>query len=173
MENTYTYTARNAEDPAQVMTVTLLDHHMSVGLGPPLEQVEAALETEIAGDEAQPEESQSAPSNLWLKPVVVSLVERGVGPFQLADVDAAIRDDWLRVSAWYRAGLALAPITLVDGRVDNPPAAQAFVHELEARKAELERATGLFRLLDLWLTWILAVAVVLGLWQVWRRRTRA
>ena len=44
MENTYTYTARNIEDPEQVVTLTLQDHHMSVGLGAPLEQIETVLE---------------------------------------------------------------------------------------------------------------------------------
>jgi len=40
MENTYTYTARSIEDPEQVVTFTLQDHRMSVGLGAPLEQIE-------------------------------------------------------------------------------------------------------------------------------------
>jgi hypothetical protein len=167
MENTYTYTARSIENPEQVVTLTLQDHHMSVGLGAPLEQIEAVLQQEDPGEES----GQGSQAKLWLRPLAVSLLERGVGPFQVADVNAAAEDDWLRVSAWYRAGgLALAPITLIDGRVDNPPAAQAFVEELKERKSEMTGAFGLLNLLDYWLTWILAGVLMLGLFQVWRRK---
>ena len=167
MENTYTYTARSIEDPEQVVTFTLQDHRMSVGLGAPLEQIETVLEQmddgEKAGQESQPK--------LWLRPLAVSLLQRGVGPFRVADVKAATEDDWLRISAWYRAGgLALVPVTLVNGRVDNPQAAQAFVDELEERKSEVTGALGLLNLLDYWFTWILTGGLMLGLFQVWRRK---
>jgi len=103
----------------------------------------------------------------------VSLLERGVGPLRVADVNAGAKDDWLRVSAWYRAGgLALAPITLIDFRVDNPPAAQAFVEELDKRKSEVTGAFSLLNVLDYWFTWILAGVFVLGLFQAWRRKSQ-
>ena len=174
MENTYTYTARSVKDPQQVMTFTLLDHRLSVGLGPPLEQIEAALPDSDAEDEVALDESQAAPSTPWLKPFAVALIERGVGPFRVEDVSATVADDRLRVSAWYRAGgLALAPISLVDERVDNPPAAQAFVEELDRRKADEEQVTGLLKVLDYWLSWILAAALVVGLFQAWRHRANS
>ena len=164
MENTYTYTARSIENPERVVTFTLQNHHLSVGIGAPLEQVETILQQVDAGGEAG-RESQAM---LWLRPLAVSLLERGMGPFRVADVDAAAEDDRLRVNAWVRAGgLALAPVTLVNGRVDNPPAAQAFVEELTRRKSEVTEALGL---LDYWFTWILAGALIFGLFQVWRRR---
>jgi hypothetical protein len=167
MENTYTYTARSIEDPEQVVTFTLQDHRMSVGLGAPLEQIETVLEQVDDGEEA----GQGSQPKLWLRPLAVSLLQRGVGPFRVADVKAATEDDWLRIRAWYRAGgLALVPVTLVDGRVDNPQAAQAFVDELEERKSEVTGALGLFNLLDYWFTWILAGGLMLGLFQVWRRK---
>jgi hypothetical protein len=167
MENTYTYTARSVENPEQVITLTLEDHHMSVGLGTPLEQIETALQRMDTGEEKTREK-------LWLRPLAVSLLERGVGPFRVADVDAAAKDDRLSVRAWYRAGgLALAPVTLVDGRVDNPPAAQAFVEELDGRKTEATGAFGLLNVLDYWITWILAGGLIFGLFQVWRRRSDA
>jgi hypothetical protein len=145
MENTYTYIARDADDPAQIATFTLFDHSLSVGLGAPLEQIERALETQ--GEDQKGEERIE--SRLWLKPLAVSLLERGVGPFRIADVNATAKDDWLRVSAWYRAGgLALVPITLIYGRVDNPLAAQAFVEELDRRKSEVMGAFGLFNISD-------------------------
>jgi hypothetical protein len=167
MENTYTYTARSIEDPEQVVTFTLQDHRMSVGLGAPLEQIETVLEQVDDGEEA----GQGSQRKLWLRPLAVSLLQRGVGPFRVADVKAATEDDWLRISAWYRAGgLALVPVTLVNGRVDNPQAAQAFVDELEERKSEVTGALGLLNLLDYWFTWILAGGLMLGLFQVWRRK---
>jgi hypothetical protein len=167
MENTYTYIARNADDPAQVAMFTLFDHSLSVGPGAPLEQIERALET--AGEEQ--EAGESIESRLWLKPLAVSLLERGTRPFRLADVDAWAEEDWLRVRAWFQAGgLRLAPITLVDGRVDNPQAAQAFVEELDKRKSEVTGAFGLFNVLDYWFTWLLAGALMFGLFQAWRRK---
>jgi hypothetical protein len=167
MENTYTYTARSIEDSEQVVTFTLQDHRMSVGLGAPLEQIETVLEQMDDGEET----GQGSQPKLWLRPLAVSLLQRGVGPFRVADVKAATEDDWLRIRAWYRAGgLALVPVTLVDGRVDNPQAAQAFVGELEERKSEVTGALGLLNLLDYWFTWILAGGLMLGLFQVWRRK---
>jgi hypothetical protein len=165
MENTYTYTARSIENPEQVVTFTLQDHHMSVGVGAPLEQIETVLQQADAGEEA----GQGALANPWLRPLAVSLLERGVGPFRVADVNATAEEDRLRVNAWYRAGgLALAPITLMNGRVDNPPAAQAFVEELQERKSEATGAFGLLNMLDYWFTWILAGTLMLGLFQIWR-----
>ena len=174
MENTYTYTARNIENPEQVVTFTLQDHHMSVGMGAPLEQIETVLQEVDSGKEATGEAGQGAQAKLWLRPLAVSLLERSVGPFRVVDVNATAEDDWLRVSAWYRAGgLALAPITLVDGRVDNPQAAQAFVEELEERKSEVSGALGLLNVLDYWFTWLLGAALMFGLFQAWRRRSQS
>ena len=170
MENTYTYTARSIENPEQVVTFTLQDHHMSVGVGAPLDQIETVLQQVDAGEESGSE----SPANLWLRPLAVSLLERGVGPFRVADVNASAAKDWLRVNAWYRAGgLALAPVTLVNGRVDNPQAAQAFVAELEERKSEGNRVLGLLNVLDYWFTWVLAGALLFGLFQVWRRKANS
>jgi hypothetical protein len=172
MEDTYTYTARSVENPEQVVTFTLKDHRMSVGLGTPLEQIETAMQQVETGQEPEAEAGTEDQPKLWLRPLAVSLLERGVGPFRVADVSGAAEEDWLRVNAWYRAGgLALAPITLIDGRVDNPPAAQAFVEELQERKSEVTGALGLLNVLDYWFTWILAGALVFGLFQVWRRRS--
>jgi hypothetical protein len=166
MENTYTYTARSRENPDQVVTFTLQDHHMSVGVGVPMEQLETILQQSDTADQVE-----EGDGHLWLKPLAVSLLERGVGAFRVADVNAAAQDDRLRVSAWYRAGgLALAPVTLVNGPVDNPLAAQAFVEELDRRKSETTAAFGALNILNYWFTWILAGALILGLLQVWRRK---
>jgi hypothetical protein len=175
MENTYTYTARSIDHPERVVTFTLQDHHLSVGVGAPLEQIETLLQqADAGGEEAGQEAGEGALAKPWLRPLAVSLLERGVGPFRVTDVSAAAEDDWLRVSAWYRAGgLALAPINLVNGRVDNPRAAQAFVEELEERKSEVTGAFGLLNVLDYWFTWILGAALMFGLFQVWRRKSQS
>jgi hypothetical protein len=144
---------------------------MSVGLGAPLEQIETVLQQmDAEGEEA----GQGTETGLWLRPLAISLLERGIGPFQVADVNATAADDWLRVNAWYRAGgLALAPVTLVSGRVDNPQAAQAFVEEIDKRKEEVAGAFSLLNVLDYWFTWILAGALMFGLFQVWRRKSQS
>lgn len=174
MENTYTYTARSIENPGQVVTFTLQNGRMSVGLGAPLEQIETILQPAEAGEQAEEGAGRGAMTNLWLRPLAVSLLERGVGPFQVADVNADADEDWLRVRAWYRAGgLALAPITLVNGRVDNPQAAQAFVEELEERTSEAAGAVGLLlKVLDYWFTWLLVVAMMFGLLRLRRRNSQ-
>ncbi|MGD8397757.1 MAG: hypothetical protein PVG11_02770 [Anaerolineae bacterium] len=170
MENTYTYTARSVEVPEQVVTFTLQDHHMSVGLGAPLEQIEAIVEA-VEGEEGGDERAEP---KLWLKPLAVSLVEQGRGPFRVEDVYASAAEDWLQVRAWYRAGgLALTPVTLVQGRVDNPVAAQAFVEELDRRKEEVAGIGGPLKLFDFWFTWVAVGVFFLALLQFWRRQGEA
>ncbi len=170
MKNTYTYTARSAENAEQAVTFTLHDHQMSVGLATPLEQVEQFLEARL-GEE--PEEGE-ADSTLWLKPAAVSLLQRGTRPFRVDDVYATAEEDWLEVSAWYRAGgLALAPVTLIEGRVDNREASQAFVEELDRRKTEIGGIGGPFKLLDFWFTWFAIGLFLVGVLQFWRRKEQA
>jgi hypothetical protein len=149
-EDTYTYTARSAENPELVVTFTLHDHSMSVELGAPLEQVEKALQAKHDGAE-----SQASPQP-WLKPVAVSVMERVTRPFSIADVDASAEGDGLQVTQWFRTGgLRLAPITFIMKRVDNPEGAQAFVKELDERKTSTAHP-GKFRgPLDYWAGWFL------------------
>jgi hypothetical protein len=167
MENTYTYTARNADDPAQVVTFTLHDRGLSVGVGAPLEHIERAIQAKTAETEEEPTYHVQP----WLKPMAISMIERATRPFDVDDVDAQSLDGWLQVKAWYRAGgLRLTPITLIEGKVDNSDAAQAFVQELDARKTT---GTGLARvlgLLDYWVTWFIAGFAMVVLLQTWRRR---
>jgi hypothetical protein len=176
MADTYTYTARSAENPERVVTFTLRNSRLSVGVGAPLEQVERAIE--IGRGEERPEEpfEEGVPAEieegrrpkLWLRPIAVSLVEQGTRPMHVDDVVASVMGESLHVRAWVRAGgLRLVPITLIDGRVDNPVAARDFVDEVQARKA----VTGFkpFGLLDYWATWILAVFAGFFVFQQWRR----
>jgi hypothetical protein len=163
MRNTYTYTARSVDHPEKVVTLTLHDDKMTVGVGASLEQIEAAVAT-LRGDEERPSED----TTLWLRPLAISLIERGTGPFSIADVDATVDGDLLKVQGWVRvAGLRSAPITLMEGRVDNPVAAQAFADEVARRKQALAQPTSF---LDYWLTWFGIVASLLMLFIYRRRR---
>lgn len=182
MAKTYTYTARSAENPERVVTFTLRDSRMSVGIGDPLEQVERAIglargkgegpepevEGEILEDEEMPVSSEEAPK-LWLRPMAVSVVQRGTRPVHVDDVVTRVDEDWLRVRTWIRTGgLRLLPITLIDGQVDNPVAAQDFVEEVRERKT----ISGFnpFALFDYWLTWVMGAATALVMLQQWRRK---
>ena len=181
MAKTYTYTARSADNPERVVTFTLRDSRMSVGVGAPLEQVEAAIELgrgQEAADEggeggaeegAEVEVAQAERPKLWLRPVAVSLIERGTQPVHVDDVVARLHESWLTVKAWIRAGgLKVVPITLIDGRVDNPVAAGDFVEEVQERKT----VTGFnpLGLLDYWATWLGVSLVALVLLQSSRRK---
>lgn len=165
MENTYTFVARNANDPRQVVTLTLHNHHLSVGSGPPLEQVARAT---AEG------ESRRLRSRLWLRPLAISLAQRGTQPFPISDVFAEVEGDKLALKAWIRAArLRAFPLTLVNGPVDNPEAAHDFVEELQMRKGELALPIGFMELLDYWATWILAGLAAIGALVLWRRRSRS
>jgi hypothetical protein len=169
-ENTYTYTARSAEDPTQVVTFTLHDHSVSVELAAPLEHVERAL----SGEEGEAEAASKAEIRPWLKPMAISVMERVTRPFNIADMIASAEDDRLHVKAWVRAGgLRVAPFVLMMEHVDNPEAAQAFASEVEERKATAGHP-GRFRgPLDYWASWLLA-GLVMGtlLWIGLRREEK-
>ena len=164
MHNTYTYTARSADNPEKVATFTLHDDQMSVGVATPLEEIEHVL-AKIAGKGTE-EEGEGMP---WLKPLAISLVERSTGSFNLEDVSASMEDDVLVVKAWVRVGgLRGSPMTLIDERVDNPDAAEAFVWELDSRKEELDEHVMPF---DYWFTWLGLAAGLFVFLALWRRRT--
>ncbi|MFP4394185.1 MAG: hypothetical protein ACLFTI_02890 [Anaerolineales bacterium] len=179
-QNTYTYTARSVENPEYSVTFTLFDHRMSVGTGAPMEQMAGVFEREGAEEEVEEEKEEGVgdsiaaevkkQSKLWLKPMAISLVERGTQPFHVDDVNADVEGDWLRVQGWVRTGgLRLAPVTLMKGRVDNPDAASAFVNELNERKTETFGPLALF---DYWGTWFFAGFAVVLLLQIQRHRGR-
>jgi hypothetical protein len=169
MENTYTYTARSAVDPHRIVTFTLHGDSMSVGPGAPVEQVERVIRAGTGEDE-----EDEIDHRLWLKPLAISLAERGIRPFRIVDVDVSAEDDWLSVRAWIRTGgLRLAPVPLISGRVDNPEAAHAFATEVARRKQALGRPGALLGWLDYWVTWLLTGAVVLGVLEAWRRGRQA
>lgn len=168
MEETYTFTARSAVDPSRVVTLTLHDHQLSVGTGPPLEQIERVATEE----DSEIEEEAPVRRQPWLRPLAVALVQQATRPFPVHDVFADVDEDHLSVRAWYRVrGLRLTPITLIAGRVDNPAAAQDFVEELNLRRAEVTPRFGFFELFDYWATWVLALFSLGAAFVLWRRRS--
>jgi hypothetical protein len=182
MENTFTYTARSASAPEKVVTFTLFDESMSVELGVPLEHLERALagrgEAEEAKEatEAEPRETQeedqapAATSAYYaLKPMAVSLMERGGQPFSIADVSATAENGGLDVTAWVRAkGLRLAPVRFDWDRVDNPDGAKAFVREVRARNRVTSRPGRFGGIMDYWISWLAFGALILALF--WPRK---
>jgi hypothetical protein len=176
MENTYTYTARSASDPEKVVTFTLRGRRMSVESGVPVEQAARLIESATAeeGEEIEGEEQPASEQKpkLWLKPMAISLVEQGTRPLRVIDVDArATGAGYLWVRGWIRlGGLRLAPITLLDGAVDNSDAALAFVEELARRKDKYGQGPAFLNVLDYWATWLVLGSVAIAFFSQWRKR---
>lgn len=146
---TFTYTARSAVHPERVITFTLHDHSLSLDLGAPLEQIERAIQAQ-EGEEGQDEESR------WLRPIALSMLQRGASPFALDDVEAEVDGGGLSVTAWIRAGgLRLAPLIMTWNQVDNPAGAEAFVRELDRRKQKAPEQSSLGGPFDYWFSWLL------------------
>jgi hypothetical protein len=169
MEKTYTYTARSAENPEQVVTFTFYDRHLLVDVGVPIEHMERALQARQAKEGVEDEEEKAAYHvQPWLKPMAISAIERTTHPFNVSDVYADVDEERLSVTAWVRAGgLRLAPVTFNMAHVDNLDAARAFVKQLEARRADSGYPGRFPGLLDYWATWAvgaLSTVVLLGAW---------
>ncbi|MEZ4771104.1 MAG: hypothetical protein R2844_22130 [Caldilineales bacterium] len=171
MTDTYTFTARSADEPRHVTTFTLIGHEMAVDPGEPL--VDAGLlhnagdngsnghgfNFNIATDDALSQDLQS-----WLQPVASWLVQRAAQPFNISDVNAQASRNGLDVRAWVRTGgRRLVPMFFRWNEVDNPEATSAFVNEIQRRKSEgaqIDRYPGP---LDYWATWLAVAAAAAGI----------
>lgn len=162
MEETYTFIARSVSDPLKVATFTLHNSSVSVGIGVPAEQIRTTVE-------ARAEDAEDGdPPKMWMKPVALSVIGQASEPFRLYDVDAELEQDSLHVTAWMRAGgLRLAPVNMTWEQVDNPTAAQGFVHEIQKRKKAAQASGQLPGLLDYWWTWITGAISIVGLGTAW------
>lgn len=161
MPETYTYTARNAENPDKVITFTLYNGHMRVnltGLFEDLEEIRAAEDKQAEAIRRLKTRAQ---------PTTLKVIENLTGPLHVTDAKATLSDDeHLRVMAWNRmAGLRFAPVVINAGRVDNPQAAEAFVDELDRRSETTEPVNRFVGPLDYWLGWI---GVLLGVFLLLR-----
>jgi hypothetical protein len=59
---------------------------------------------------------------------------------------------------------------LLQGRVDNPLAAEAFVDEVSRRRDELPGVFKVAGVFDYWATWFLTGALAVVLFQLWRQK---
>lgn len=151
MAKTYTYTARSADDPAQVITITLYNHTLSIGPGTP-EQIPPKLWSTAPKAEPEADDLSAA----WLKAVAL-LKESNCGRFALPDVETNIVKDSLRLVIWSHSNKRhWLPIMIVMEHVDNPDAARAFVKELNRRKMSARRRERLFGFVGTRLTWFIA-----------------
>lgn len=153
MTETYTYIARSAEAPLKVATFTLNGDSLSIGMGPPAEQIASLMDDQQDG-------------RPWMKPMGLTLIGDGDEPIALSDVSAQRSDTDLAVQVWLRAGgLRLAPVNLSWKRVDNQAAADDFVRELHERKQQARSARRLPGILDYWLSWVAAglSALIVGI----------
>jgi hypothetical protein len=158
VQNTYTYTACSARNPDHMATFTITDHQVVIDPGTSLQEVEQKLATVV-----EAESKRAAVARLF-KPAAIWAVQRAAQPFAIDDVTVKAKDDSLRVRAWTRAGgLRLAPAILTWKSVDNSEAAEQFVAEVEARRAEATHPGKLPGPMDYWLTWLAgALALLLG-----------
>ena len=89
----------------------------------------------------------------------------------MSDIYADVDENRLAVTAWVRAGgLRLAPVTFNMAHVDNIDAAQAFVAQLEIRRANGKRSGRFPGLLDYWVTWLVGAFSTVALLGAWLRK---
>ena len=153
---TYTYTARSVDDVNKVVTFTLLNGHMRVGLTGLLDQAQAIASAEEKSEELKRQAVVQA------RPTLLKIKEEISGPIKIGDVNASLSGDRLKVTMWPRmGGLRVAPVRINMGHVDNPDAAESFVDELEKRK-ETADARSFFGPLDYWVGWM-GLLLLIGL----------
>lgn len=149
--NTYTYTARNADDPEKVLTFTLQGEFLKINLTGLADNVSEVLQ-EKGDSEIIKEQVISQ-----VTPTTLKMLEEISGPLHISDVQGKLNGpegEKLQITAWKRVGgLRAAPLVLNMGRVDNPQAAEAFLAELRKRKEGASRISKFFGPLDYWLGW--------------------
>lgn len=164
---TYTYTARNINDPDKVVTFTLYDGHMRVNLTGLLDQANT-----VASSKEKPDELKHQ-VRLQAKPALLKLKEGISGPVHISDVNANFEDEQFQVKLWPRVGgLRLAPVQVDMGQIDNEDAAEAFVDELEQRKESASDARKFFGPLDYWIGWA-GLLLLIGLFIRRPKRSEA
>jgi hypothetical protein len=150
--NTYTYTARNVDNPDKVLTFTLQGDFLKINLT----GVEDDLVEIIAGDKTKKNLKEAISDQTG--PTALKVMEEISGPVHLSDVLVSLNGEdqkQLKITLWKRlAGLRAAPVILDMGEIDNPSAAQKFSQELRARQETAGKISKFFGPLDYWLGWI-------------------
>lgn len=149
MPFTYTYTARNKNNPDKVITFTIYEDYLKVNLTGLLDRISNLAEEENQEKAIKSLLSTQSGSALY------KAVERLSGPVHINDVTPSLDNGTFKLTFWKRiAGLRVAPITIFIGDVDNPEAAAQFLETLFERQ-ELADEPGVFAgPLDYWATWI-------------------
>ena len=155
MPFTYTYTARNKDNPDKVMTFTIFEDYLKVNLTGLVEQVTDVVEEEDKGEAVKDIISTQSGTTLY------KALERISGPVHINDVDPTFEDGQLKLMFWKRiAGLRFAPIVLSMGNIDNPEAADQFLATLSERQNQAVKPGFFSGPMDYWVTWL---GLVLGL----------
>lgn len=149
MPFTYTYTARNKNNPDRVLTFTIFEDYLKVNLTGLVDQV-----ADVAGDEEKKTEFKDLLST-QTGSAIYKAVERISGPIHVNDVSPALEEGQFKLTFWKRiGGLRFAPIVLSMGDVDNPQAAAEFIDTLLDRKNQADSPSPFAGPLDYWVTWI-------------------
>ncbi len=158
MPFTYTYTARDKNNPNHVMTFTIFEDYIKVNLTGLIDQV-----SDVVGEEDR-ETAVKDFLSTQTGSALYKAVERLSGPVHVNDVNPYFEDEQFKLTFWKRvAGLRFAPLTISMGDVDNPDAAGQFIDTLLERQKQAE-APGFFAgPLDYWATWLVALAGVIFL----------
>ena len=158
MADTYTFTARNANDPEKVVTFTLYGDQLRVNFTGLVEKIGKISQA----DEKSKEAGRQIASEV--QPAAMKMAQQVSGPLHVGDVKAELDGDDFTLSAWQRlGGLRLAPLWVNIGNVDNVDAAEAFVAELNNRKEIAEHPSRFFGPLDFWAGWaglLLGIAIL-------------
>jgi hypothetical protein len=161
---TYTYTARNSENPNRVVTFTIYEDQLKVDLTGLVDQV-----TEVI-DEEHREEALKEIISTQTGTALYKAIERLTGPAHINDVTPLYKDGKITITFWKRlAGLRFAPIVIVMGEVDNPDAANQFVEVLSERQEQTDSPGVFAGPLDYWFTWVAIVMVIVALVR-WPRK---
>ena len=158
VKDTYTFTARNSENPEKVVTFTLYGDHLRVNFTGLVEKTGKIFQSEEKPKEAGRQIASEA------QPAALKVAQNISGPIHINDIRVNLVGDKFKLRAWQRlAGLRLIPLWVNIEHVDNIDAAQAFVGELRNRKEAAQHPGRFFGPLDFWAGWaglLLGIAVL-------------
>lgn len=167
MTFTYTYTARDKDNPNTAMTFTIYDDYLKVDLTGLGEKISEVIDEGRRQDALKNIITTQAGTTLYY------VLERLSGPVHIKDVTPVFENGHFTLTFWKRlAGLRFAPIVVSMGEVDNPEAADQFIVTLEERQELTETPSIFAGPLDYWVTWIAMLIGVIFLIR-WPRNKKS